>query len=181
MNLLLTDTLVVTCDEGRRTLQHGAVAVRGNLIAAVGFTAALESDPAHADLVRMPARGLMVLPGLVNAHTHTVLLALRGTVEDWDGEAVYRFMSPISYAMSAEERSVFAALGCLEAIRSGSTALVDPFRHVAGYAGAMAGTGRGCGSGYRNPAPTSTHGASDMATTRWTLRSARHSWTVPLG
>ncbi len=141
MNLLLTDTLVVTCDEGRRILQHGAVAVRGNLIAAVGSTAALESDPAHADLVRMPARGLMVLPGLINAHTHTVLLALRGTVEDWDGEAIYRFMSPVSYAMSAEERSVFAALGCLEAIRSGSTTLVDPFRHVAGYAGAMAATG----------------------------------------
>jgi 5-methylthioadenosine/S-adenosylhomocysteine deaminase len=34
-----------------------------------------------------------------------------------------------------------AALGCLEAIRSGATTLVDPFRHVPSYAGAMADTG----------------------------------------
>jgi len=141
MNLLLTDTLVVTCDDQRRVLQHGAVAMRGNRITAVGSTAALEVDPAHADLTRMAGRDLMVVPGLINAHTHTVLTALRGTVEDWEGEAIYRYMSPISYAMSADERGVLAALGCLEAIRSGSTALVDPFRHVSGYAGAMAATG----------------------------------------
>ncbi len=66
---------------------------------------------------------------------------MRGTVEDWQGDAVYGYMSPISYAMSAEERAVFATLGCLEAIRSGTTTLVDPFRHVLDYAPAMAATG----------------------------------------
>ena len=50
-------------------------------------------------------------------------------------------MSPISYTMSDHERSVMAALGCLEAIRSGTTTLVDPFRHVGTYARAMADTG----------------------------------------
>jgi 5-methylthioadenosine/S-adenosylhomocysteine deaminase len=87
------------------------------------------------------ARGLAILPGFINAHTHTVLTALRGTVEDWSGEVIYRYMSPISYAMSDHERSVMASLGCLEAIRSGATTLVDPFRHVTTYAGAMADTG----------------------------------------
>lgn len=141
MDLLLTGALVVTCDVTRRILPDAAIAVRGNRITAVGDTAALDADLAHAGLPRMDCRGLMILPGLINAHTHTVLLALRGTVEDWDGEAVYRYMTPISYAMSAEERGVLAAFGCLEAIRSGTTTLVDPFRHVAGYAGAMAATG----------------------------------------
>lgn len=141
MDLLLTDSLVVTGDEARQVLPHAAIAVRGSRIAAVGDTAVLEADPAHADLPRMSGRGLMALPGLVNAHTHTVLLALRGTVEDWEGEAVYRYMSPISYAMSAEERAAFAVLGCLEAIHSGTTTLVDPFRHVLDYAPAMAATG----------------------------------------
>lgn len=141
MNLLLTDTLVVTCDDQRRLLQHAAIAIRGDRIAAVGPTATLEADPAFADMERMSGRGLAILPGLINAHTHTVLTALRGTIEDWEGEAIYRYMSPVSYAMSPEERSVLAALGCLEAIRSGTTTLVDPFRHVTGYAGAMAATG----------------------------------------
>ena len=141
MDLLLTDALVVTCDDGRRVLPHAAVAVRGHTIAAVGPTAVLEQDPALRDLPRMPGRGLLVTPGLINAHTHTVLLGLRGTVEDWSGEAIYNYMSPISYAMTPEERGVLARLGCLEAIRSGTTTLVDPFRHVSGYAGAMAETG----------------------------------------
>jgi len=43
--------------------------------------------------------------------------------------------------MSDHERATMAALGCLEAIRSGATTLVDPFRHVPSYAGAMADTG----------------------------------------
>ncbi|MGH7071149.1 MAG: amidohydrolase family protein [Acetobacteraceae bacterium] len=141
MDGLFTHSLVVTCDQKRRVLDDAAVAVRGERIAAVGSSSVLEADPGHADLPRIIARGMGIFPGFINAHTHTVLTALRGTVEDWEGDAIYRYMSPISYEMSAEERSVMAALGCVEAIRSGSTTLVDPFRHVAGYAGAMANAG----------------------------------------
>lgn len=139
MDLLITDALVVTCDAERRVLQGAAVAVTGNRIAAVGPTESLLRD--HPRHERVDGRGLAVLPGLINAHTHTVLTALRGTVEDWDGEIIYRYMSPVSYTMSDHERGVMAALGCLEAIRSGTTTLVDPFRHVVTYAGAMADTG----------------------------------------
>jgi len=139
MDLLITDALVVSCDDARRMFEHAAIAVRGNRIAAVGPTAALERDfPA---VERFSARGLAVLPGFINAHTHTALTVLRGTVEDWDASAVYGYMSPVSYAMTGEERAVMTTLGCLEAIRSGCTTLVDPFRHVLSYAKAMAATG----------------------------------------
>jgi 5-methylthioadenosine/S-adenosylhomocysteine deaminase len=139
MNLLITDATLVTCDAARRIIDRGAIAIADDRIAAVGTTEDLARE--YPDFARMPGRGLAVLPGFINAHTHTVLIALRGTIEDWEGEVVYRYMSPISYTMSAHERSVMAALGCLEAIRSGTTTLVDPFRHVGTYAGAMADTG----------------------------------------
>lgn len=139
MDVLITDTTVVTCDEARRIIEHGAVAIIGNRIAAVGATAELEG--AYPDFEKMSGRGLAVLPGFINAHTHTVLSSLRGTVEDWSGEVIYSYMSPVSYTMSDAERSVMAALGCLEAIRSGTTTVVDPFRHVATYVEAMADTG----------------------------------------
>jgi 5-methylthioadenosine/S-adenosylhomocysteine deaminase len=139
MDLLITDTLVVTGDERGRILDRAAIAVTGDRIAAIGDTATLEQDfPRHQ---RMAGRGLAVFPGFINAHTHTILTSLRGTVEDWDGSAVYAYMSPISYTMTGEERAVMAALGCLEAIRSGCTTLVDPFRFVPDYARAMADTG----------------------------------------
>ena len=137
--LLITGALAITCDAARRILPGAAILIDGGRIAAIGPASTLE--PAHPEAERMDGRGLAVLPGLINAHTHTVLTAIRGTVEDWEGDAVYRYMSPISYAMSAEERAVFATLGCLEAIRSGTTTLVDPFRHVGDYAPAMAATG----------------------------------------
>lgn len=139
MDMLITDTLVVTCDKARRMLERGAVAVRGNRIAAVGFTADLERE--HPDLQRVSGRGLAVFPGFTNAHTHTALTVLRGTIEDSDGDVIYGYMSPISYAMTADERAVMVTLGCLEAIRSGCTTLVDPFRHVPTYGSAMAATG----------------------------------------
>lgn len=137
--LLIADALVVTCDATRRILERAAVAVQGGRIAAVGPSAELEAR--YPALPRMAGRGLAVFPGFINAHTHTILTALRGTVEDLDGHPVYGYMSPISWEMTPSERSVMAALGCLEAIRSGCTTLVDPFRFVAGYHQAMADTG----------------------------------------
>jgi 5-methylthioadenosine/S-adenosylhomocysteine deaminase len=139
MNLLITDTVVLTGDGGRSILDHGAIAIQDNRIAAVGETATLERQ--FPDLERFPGRGLAVLPGFINAHTHTALTVLRGTVEDWDGNAVYGYMSPVSYEMSGAERAVMIQLGCLEAIRSGCTTLVDPFRHIPSYGHAMARTG----------------------------------------
>ena len=139
MGLLISDTVVVTCDEKRRVLEHHAIAVDGGRIVALGPTHELEA--LYPAFERFDGRRLAVLPGLINAHTHTVLMALRGTVEDWAGDAIYRYMTPVSYVMTAEERQIVATLGCLEAIRSGTTTLVDPFRHVATYAGAMAATG----------------------------------------
>ncbi|QCI68470.1 amidohydrolase family protein [Phreatobacter stygius] len=139
MNLLITDTVAVTCDDQRRVLDHHAIAIVDGRIAALGPTAELEAN--YPTLERFDGRRLAVLPGFINAHTHTVLMALRGTVEDWSGDAIYRYMTPISYVMTPEERSVIAMLGCLEAIRSGTTTLVDPFRHVTTYAEAMASTG----------------------------------------
>lgn len=137
--LLFKNATVCTLDARRRIIDGGAVAVRRDRIVAVGTT---------ADLVRqfpgMPsfdATGKAVLPGFINSHTHTVLLVLRGTVEDMEGDAIFGYMTPISFAMTPDERVALARLGCLEAIRSGTTTVVDPFRHVAGYAQGMVDTG----------------------------------------
>lgn len=139
MDLLITNAAVVTCDEARRVLAGQGILLRGNRIVALGESDTLEAE--HPHVARFDARGLAVLPGFINAHTHTVLTALRGSVEDWEGDMIYGYMSPISYTMTDEERAVMAMLGCVEAIRSGSTTLVDPFRHVLSYGRAMASTG----------------------------------------
>jgi len=139
MTYILTDAITVTCDDDRRILRDSAIAIEAGRIKAVGATDDLLRD--YPAFERVPMHGRAILPGFINAHTHTVLMALKGTVEDWSGEIIYKYMTPISYTMTPSERSVIAALGCLEALRSGTTTLVDPFRHVGTYAGAMADTG----------------------------------------
>jgi 5-methylthioadenosine/S-adenosylhomocysteine deaminase len=136
---IIKDATVVTGDEDRRVIDDGAVAIVDGKIIAVGQTAQL--GPAYADFSVIQGRGKAVLPGFINSHTHTVLTVLRGTVEDMEGDAVYGYMSPISYAMKPDERAAMARLGCLEAIHSGTTTLVDPFRHATDYAREMGETG----------------------------------------
>ncbi len=139
MDLKFLNATVVTQNERREILRDAGVAVKGNRIVAVGPSA--DIDRMHPQLPAFDARGKAVMPGIVNAHTHVVLLVMRGTVEDMSSEVIYTYMSPISYAMTASEREAMGVLGCIEALRCGTTTLVEPFRHVVTYAGAMAKTG----------------------------------------
>lgn len=139
MDCKLLNAVVLTQNDRREIIANGGVAVVDARIAAVGPSAAIEREWGH--LPTFDAVDKAVMPGLVNAHTHVLLLVLRGTVEDLGADAIYGYMTPISFAMTDDERRALALLGCLEALRSGTSTLVEPFRHVANYAGAMAGTG----------------------------------------
>jgi 5-methylthioadenosine/S-adenosylhomocysteine deaminase len=137
--ILIKGATVVTGDGQRRIINNGAVAIRGNQIIDVGEAELLAS--LYPDFEIIKGVGRAVLPGFINSHTHTVLTVLRGTVEDMEGDVVYGYMTPISFAMKPDERAAMARLGCLEAIHSGITTLVEPFRHVNNYAKDMAETG----------------------------------------
>jgi 5-methylthioadenosine/S-adenosylhomocysteine deaminase len=137
--LLITGATVLTQNAGRDIIRDGAVAIQGDRILAVGPTAELTQR--FLEFERLDATGKAVMPGLMNSHTHAVLLVLRGTVEDMTGDAIFGYMTPISFAMTDDERRAVARLGCLEAIRSGTTALVEPFRFLTGYGGGMVESG----------------------------------------
>lgn len=136
---IITGTTVISLEDGDTVLEDAAIAVERGLISEIGPTAELE--PRYPNLEKIDGRGKAVVPGFINSHTHTVLLVLRGTVEDMSGDAIFGYMTPISFAMTDDERRALARLGCLEAIRSGSTTLVEPFRFIPGYADGMIDTG----------------------------------------
>jgi len=138
-DILITGATVLTLDDERSIIDDGAVAIQGDRIAAVGTSNGLRQQ--YPDLEVMDARGKAILPGFINSHTHAVLLVLRGTVEDMSGDAIFGYMTPISFAMTDGERRALARLGCLEALRSGTTTMVEPFRFIPGYARGMVETG----------------------------------------
>lgn len=125
--------------DGLQELREGFIAVSGDRIVHIAGGAPAGGE--FTDFQRIDATRRVVSPGLINAHTHSVLMMLRGTVEDFEANVVYQYMVPTSYSLRPEERAAMAKFSCLEAIRSGTTTMVDPLRLVADYAQAMADTG----------------------------------------
>ena len=99
----------------------------------VGRTEAVGPDLAadrDAD-VRLDAAGGLVVPGLVNAHTHVAMTLLRGYADDKPLEAWLREdIWPAEAALTPEDVRAGAELGIVEMIRSGTTAFADMYFHV---------------------------------------------------
>lgn len=127
VDLLISGGTVVTMDAQRRVIEDGAVAVRGDAIVAVGTRAAL--DAGYMAQRRIDARGKLVMPGLVNGHTHAAMTLLRGIADDMNlQDWLTKFIFPAE-ARNVSEDFVTAGtrLGALEMIRGGTTTYVDMY------------------------------------------------------
>jgi 5-methylthioadenosine/S-adenosylhomocysteine deaminase len=122
-DLLLTGGSVVTVDDERRVLEPGAVAVTGDRIVAVGTPQELGDFRTGRTV---DCSGKAVTPGFVDCHNHLFQGLARGLGE---GMSLWpwlcEFMWPYAAAISSEEAQVAAALGAIEAVRAGTTAVVD--------------------------------------------------------
>src|SRR5262245_33449677 len=76
-DLLLTNATLLTMDGAFTIHRQSGIAITGDTIMAVGTTA-LACDPAE----RIDCGGRVVMPGLVNAHTHVPMTLLRGLADD---------------------------------------------------------------------------------------------------
>jgi len=79
-DLLLTNATVLTMDSHYRLYESGAVAVTGDSLVAVGSEADLRGRFEAREIV--DCQGRVVMPGLVNAHTHVPMTLLRGLADD---------------------------------------------------------------------------------------------------
>ncbi|GAB3703135.1 amidohydrolase [Halorubrum pallidum] len=99
-------------------------------IVAVGETAVDGADAAPPDEAdeTLDASGSLVIPGLVNAHTHVAMTLLRGYADDkplgpWLREDIW----PAEAELTPDDIEAGAELGVLEMIRSGTTAFADMY------------------------------------------------------
>ena len=139
MKIVIKNATIVTCDPGRTVLYDSAIAVENDRIAAIGPSDDLAAAWPEAEFVE--GAGQAVFPGLVNCHTHLLATADRGILEDFGFPTRLRFPVAARSLLSVEERQIMAALGALEAIRSGTTCLLEISAGVGDYAGTLARTG----------------------------------------
>jgi cytosine/adenosine deaminase-related metal-dependent hydrolase len=106
-------------------IENGAVAVAGETIAGVGARKDLVARFPHAVATDFGAS--VLLPGLVNAHSHLELTVMRGFLEsvETDFFAWLRKLTVARMSMTADELFVSAACGAIEAVRAGITCVGD--------------------------------------------------------
>jgi cytosine/adenosine deaminase-related metal-dependent hydrolase len=104
-------------------VRDGAVAVRGGRIAHVGPAA--EVRAAAPDLTVADLGGDLLLPGLVDAHTHLEWSLLEGLLPPGDFAAWLGRLLPMRARMTASDHLAAARYGALQALRHGTTTLAD--------------------------------------------------------
>lgn len=127
VDLLVSHGLIVTMDGERHILHDGAIAVEGDVIRDIGPSDQIAAQYSAKQVV--DARGALVMPGLINAHTHLPMSLFRGLAEDRSLDEWLK-----KYIFPAEARNVTpdfvvwgTRLSMLEMIRGGTTTVADMY------------------------------------------------------
>ena len=126
-DLLIVGGTVVTMDKDRRVIEDGAVAVKNGEIALVGKRAAVTKNLRAKQTIN--ANGKVIIPGLINTHTHVPMTLFRGIADDLDlQEWLTKYIFPAE-AKNVDEAFVRAGtrLGLAEFIKGGTTTYCDMY------------------------------------------------------
>jgi 5-methylthioadenosine/S-adenosylhomocysteine deaminase len=127
VDLLVSGGTFVTMDVARRVIEDGAMAIKGGRIEAIGPRATIEGQYSASETI--DASGKVVIPGLINGHTHVPMTLFRGLADDLDlNEWLTRYIFPAE-AKNVTEEFVRAGtrLGLAEMIRGGTTTYCDMY------------------------------------------------------
>lgn len=136
----LTNCTILTMNANDDFYAKGRIVLEGNRIVSVGSQ---EDIPLQGTVVDM--NGKLVMPGLINVHTHSYSAALRNAADDlrlmeWLNTAIWPMEKKLSY-----DRSLAAStMSCLEYLQSGTTTYVDMFYYTDATAKAARRSGLRC-------------------------------------
>src|SRR5262249_4213264 len=125
--IVVTGGTVLTQDAAHRSLSPGAVAIDGTDIVDVDTPDAIAAKYTAGQTI--DARGQIVLPGLINTHTHAAMVMYRGLADDLklvDWLEKYIFPAEAK-TVSPELVRVGTRLAALEMIESGTTTFADMY------------------------------------------------------
>jgi 5-methylthioadenosine/S-adenosylhomocysteine deaminase len=125
VDILIRNGKVLTLDRRQEMIADGAVAIQGDHITAVGSLAAVGNPQARKII---DAGGGIIMPGLVNTHTHAAMTLFRGLADDlpllkWLNDHIF----PAEAALNHRTVYCSALLACAEMIMSGTTTFGDMY------------------------------------------------------
>src|SRR5829696_7919529 len=147
VDTIFTNAFILTMDKTLTQFSPGAVAVKGDSIVAVGLADDITKDYSANETI--DCNGKVLMPGLINAHTHVPMTLLRGVADDLRLDVwLMGYMMPVEREfVSPEFVRLGTRLGCAEMIRSGITCFADMyyFEDAVAEATAEAGMRALCG------------------------------------
>lgn len=142
--MLITNGTVITWDDGAPLIADGAVWLRDGRVAAVGPAAqvAAEADRAGQPVERVDARGGLIMPGLVCAHTHFYGAYARGMAISGPAPADFpailrQLWWKLDRALDRDAVRLSAAVSLLDAVRGGTTTLIDHHASPSALSGSL--------------------------------------------
>ncbi|MFT5235182.1 MAG: 5-methylthioadenosine/S-adenosylhomocysteine deaminase [Shewanella sp.] len=124
VDLMITDATVLTMNSDKTVYEHGTVVVNGDKIIAIGD--AKLAQQYTADKV-IDVDGDIVMPGLINTHTHVSMTVFRSLGDDVP-DRLHRYIFPLeSKLVSREMVRIGANLGNLEMLKGGVTTYGDMY------------------------------------------------------
>jgi 5-methylthioadenosine/S-adenosylhomocysteine deaminase len=137
--IVFSRTTVVT---GDAVLDDVALAVEGDKIASIGATNTILEKYPNAEIY--DGRGKALLPGLVNCHAHMAAVLARGFNEDFGFPNSARLAIQPTSLLQGEEGTLMVSVAALEAIRTGTTTIVENAGGIGRSAAALAQSGLRC-------------------------------------
>ncbi len=127
VDLIIRNGTVVTMNAPKTVIENGAIAVRKSEIVAVGTVA--EITQKFSSTQTIDAGGKVVIPGLINTHTHIPMTLFRGIADDLDlQEWLQKYIFPAEAKNVTEDFvRVGTRLGLAEMIRGGTTTYCDMY------------------------------------------------------
>lgn len=126
-DLIVKAQWLLTMDPDKTLIENGAVAVKDGRIVALGDEKSITDKYSAAKTI--PGKNRVLLPGLVNGHTHAAMTLFRGMADDlelmdWLQKYIFpmegKFVTPDFVATGAE-------LACYEMVKGGTTSIVDMY------------------------------------------------------
>jgi len=126
VDILLRGGTVVTMNDKYDVYEDGAVAIRGDAIVAVGPTEEIVRDYKSEETI--DCTDTVIMPGLVNAHTHIPMTLMRGLNDDLRLDVWLGYLMPVEREfVTPDFVKLGARVACAEMIRSGVTSFADMF------------------------------------------------------
>jgi 5-methylthioadenosine/S-adenosylhomocysteine deaminase len=182
-DILFYNAHILTMDEEMHQYRPGALVVKGDSILAVGLEAEIKAQYSAGEMV--DCKGKILMPGLINAHTHVPMTLLRGLADDLRLDVwLMGYMMPVEREfVSPEFCRLGSQIAAAEFIKGGVTCFADMYYFEEDIARATAEAGlRGVlsQSVMKFPTPDAKSYEDSLAMARdYIIRWKNHPLIVP--